>query len=101
MADEIKGMGGLGGRFVREVVPAIELDDRATAMAHMLANWSPEVVARGLDFVHRTRGLGLAAGGALAAEMRAENFSSPDFEEGLAAFDARRPPLWPSTASGL
>lgn len=85
--------------LIQEVVPAIELEDRATAMAQLLANWSPEVMARGLDFVHRSRGLGLAAGGALAAELRAENFSSPDFEEGLAAFEGRRPPVWPSLSS--
>lgn len=82
--------------LIQEVVPAIELDDRATAIAQMLANWSPTVVARGLDFVHRSRGLDLAAGGTLAAHVRAENFASPDFEEGLAAFEGRRSPVWPS-----
>jgi len=82
--------------LIHEVVPAIELDDRATAMAQMLANWSPEGIARGLDFVRRSRGLDLAAGGALAARMRAENFASPDFIEGLDAFEGRRPPMWPS-----
>ncbi len=82
--------------LIHEVVPAIELDDRATAMAQMLANWSPEGIARGLDFVRRSRGLDLAAGGALAGRMRAENFGSPDFIEGLDAFEGRRPPVWPS-----
>lgn len=82
--------------LIHEVVPAIELDDRATAVAEMLSNWSPEGIARGLEFVDRSRGLDVAAGGALAAAMRAENFDSPDFEEGLAAFEAKRPPVWPS-----
>lgn len=82
--------------LIHEAVPAIELDDRATAVAGMLANWSPEGIARGLDFVHRSRGLAVAGGGALAAGMRAENFASPDFAEGLAAFESRRPPVWPS-----
>jgi len=82
--------------LIHEVVPAIELDDRATAMAQMLANWSPEGVARGLEFVRQSRGLDLASGGALAARTRADNFASPDFTEGLDAFEARRPPVWPS-----
>ncbi len=82
--------------LIHEVVPAIELDDRATAIAELLANWSPEAIARGLHFVDQSRGLDVAAGGALAAAMRAENFASPDFAEGLAAFEAKRAPVWPS-----
>lgn len=84
--------------LIHEVVPAIELDDRATAMAQMLANWSPETVGRGLEFAQRSRGLGMAEGGALAASMRAEIFASGDFAEGLAAFEGRRAPVWPSLA---
>ncbi|MBY0504396.1 MAG: enoyl-CoA hydratase/isomerase family protein [Bryobacteraceae bacterium] len=84
--------------LIHEVVPAIELDDRATAVAQMLANWSPETLADGLTFAERSRSLSLTEGGALAAEMRAKTFSSPDFAEGLAAFESRRPPVWPSTS---
>ncbi len=84
--------------LIHEVVPAIELDDRATAMAQVLANWSPETVARGLDFAQRARGLNLTEAGTLAAAMRADNFASADFAEGLAAFDQKRAPAWPSLA---
>lgn len=84
--------------LIHEVVPAIELDDRATAMAQVLANWSPETVARGLHFAQLARGLNLTEGGTLAAAMRAENFASTDFAEGLAAFDQKRAPAWPSLA---
>jgi enoyl-CoA hydratase/carnithine racemase len=86
--------------LIHEAVPSIELDDRATAVAQMLANASPDSIGRGLEFVQRSRGLDLAAGGQLAAQMRAENFNSADFAEGLAAFEGRRAPVWPSHRSG-
>jgi enoyl-CoA hydratase/carnithine racemase len=85
--------------LIHETVPAIELDDRATAVAQSLANASAEGIARGLDFAYRARGLSLTEGGRLAAEMRALSFASADFAEGLAAFESRRAPVWPSLAA--
>lgn len=82
--------------LIHEAVPAIELDDRATAIAQNLANASASSIALGLEFVQRTRGLGQEDGGKLAAEMRSLNFASADFAEGLAAFESRRSPIWPS-----
>ena len=82
--------------LVHEVVPPIELDDRATALAELLAGWSPETIHRGLEFVQTSGEMGHEDAGRVAAMMRAENFNSPDFAEGVRAFQEKRPPVWPS-----
>lgn len=86
--------------LVHEVVPVIELDDRATAVAQHLANLPGSVIARGLTFVRQARGLDHDDAGRLAREMRAANFASEDFEEGVRAFTEKRRPAWPSNAGG-
>jgi enoyl-CoA hydratase/carnithine racemase len=82
--------------LVHEVVPPIELDDRATALAELLAGWSPDTIRRGLEFVQHSREMGHEDAGRVAAMMRSENFASPDFAEGVKAFQEKRPALWPS-----
>jgi len=82
--------------LIHEVAPAVELEDRALDIAGKLAAASPEALARGLDFVQRSRGRSFTAGGELAIEMRAEAFASADFKEGVKAFQEKRPPRWPS-----
>lgn len=82
--------------LIHEVTPAVELEDRALAIAETLAGFSRETVRRGLDFVQQSSSMGRDDAGRLAAMMRAENFSSPDLAEGIRAFQEKRRPQWPS-----
>lgn len=82
--------------LIAEVVPPVELDDRVDAIANALANASAETIARGLGFVAALPGQPLNEQIALALNVRAEQFSSRDFAEGVKAFQEKRPPLWPS-----
>lgn len=82
--------------LVSEVVPPIELEDRVDTIANTMANASAETVARGLGFVAGLEGKTLDEQIRWALEVRAEQFASPDFAEGVAAFAEKRPPLWPS-----
>ena len=82
--------------LVHEVTPPFELDDRATAVAHHLAESSPTAIGLGLDFVARSRGLPIDEAGRLALDIRARAFASKDFQEGVAALREKRKPSWPS-----
>ncbi len=75
--------------LIHEVVQPVELDDRATATAHLLADWSPSAVTAGLRFSANPCGSGEAA---------LELLASPDLAEGLLAQQERRKPIWPSQA---
>ena len=73
--------------LVHSVVPHDELVARAEKLAQSLAASSPETIARGLR---------AALNPDLTPALRAEQFASADFREGVAAFRGKRPPSWPS-----
>lgn len=79
--------------LVQEVVPEVELEDRAFAIAETIANASPVAVRAGLELA---RDPGMEALALRALELRAPVLSGPDFAEGLAAFREKRRPEWPS-----
>lgn len=78
--------------LIHAVSHPIELDDRVQAAVQLIANACPEVIRRGLDFVHQTRNLTWKEGGLLAQQVRTAWFAHPDFKEGLSyALDHRKP----------
>jgi enoyl-CoA hydratase/carnithine racemase len=82
--------------LVHEVVPPVELEDRAEAIALHVAAQAREVVMRGMSFVRQSRLLTWRETTELAQSLRTENFASPDFQEGVRSFLEKRRPDWPS-----
>jgi enoyl-CoA hydratase/carnithine racemase len=82
--------------LVNDVVPAGELDGAVAALAARIAEASPRVVALGkrafYDQVDRTERDAYAA----ASPVMAGNAAAPDAQEGMTAFLAKRPPVWPA-----
>jgi enoyl-CoA hydratase/carnithine racemase len=78
--------------LVQFVVPAFELDDRASEIAANLAAFSGDTIRRGLETVYASRGLDWTKAGELAAHARAEVFASDDFRAGVRAFREKRKP---------
>ncbi len=74
--------------LISEAVPAIELDDRATAIAHHLSESSPQAIAAGLAFAAEANRL------EAAPRYRLEAFTSQDFKEGVSALREKRKPSW-------
>jgi enoyl-CoA hydratase/carnithine racemase len=78
--------------LVHEVTPAFELDDRATAIAAHLGELSGEAMRHGLEFSYRCRQEDWST---LSVEYRERALASESFQEGVAAFNAKRKPQFP------
>jgi enoyl-CoA hydratase/carnithine racemase len=78
------------------VVDSAGLMDRARQIARAAAEASPTAVRGGLTFLREARGKSGEEAGALARQRRNEIFRGADFEEGIRAFQEKRPPRWPS-----
>lgn len=93
-----------GGVEARELGLAHEVAadaaGRATEIAREVAGFSPTAIQKGMSFVRRVRGLGWAEAGAIAREVRNEQFAGKDFQEGIRAFREKRSPRWPSIGGG-
>jgi enoyl-CoA hydratase/carnithine racemase len=82
--------------LVHQVTPAAELAARAEETAAALAASSPTAVRSGLMFVQEIRGRGPEDARSIARGVRNQILASPDFAEGIRAFQEKRRPHWPS-----
>lgn len=70
------------------------LESRASSTAQALSESSPDALERGLRFARDSEGLSAGEAVSLALARRAEAFASPEFHEGVRAFQEKRPPRW-------
>jgi enoyl-CoA hydratase/carnithine racemase len=65
--------------LIHAVAPHFELEDRVEATVNALANASPDLMRRALDYVHRSRSMSWAEAGQLAQQVRTAWFAHPIF----------------------
>ncbi|MBV9761140.1 MAG: enoyl-CoA hydratase/isomerase family protein [Acidobacteriaceae bacterium] len=87
--------------LIQMTCPPDEVCDRANVIARDIAKASPRTVAAGMQYYLGSRGKSSVDAGELAAALRTELMASGDFEEGRAAFKAKREPRWPSMPPGF
>jgi enoyl-CoA hydratase/carnithine racemase len=80
--------------LVHQVVGSGGLMQRAQEVAGAVAEASPTAIKAGLSFVRDARGKSWEEAGDLARRMRNDVFRSADFQEGIRAFQEKRPPRW-------
>lgn len=82
--------------LVIEVVPPDALEERVYALAHLLAENSPESLAATKRLLAAQNKTWLDMAIALAMDANAQARETADFKEGLAAFLEKRKPVWSS-----
>ena len=85
--------------LIHEIAPAFELDDRATAIARLLANSSQDAMRRGLEFAREQQHMMFDDAARFGGDLLAECCRTPDFLEGVEAMRENRRPDWPSLKS--
>jgi enoyl-CoA hydratase/carnithine racemase len=80
--------------LAHHVVDAESLMPRAREIAGSIAEASPTAIQAGLAFVRDARTKTWEEAGELARRMRNDVFRSADFQEGIRAFQEKRPPRW-------
>jgi len=89
-ADFIGAEEAAAAGFVLEVVPAARLDARVAELCERLASHAPITMAVSKEAIRRIAAGGLPNGDDLIRRA----YGSRDFQEGVAAFLAKRPPHW-------
>jgi enoyl-CoA hydratase/carnithine racemase len=80
------------------VVPAVELDAAVAKLCEKLAAASPAAIRRGKFAAAAMQSMSFHEAIAFAEAQITLTSMSPDATEGLAAFNERRPPRWPSSS---
>ena len=96
-ADPIDAVAARDAGLVNEVVPHAQLIDAALALAHRIAQKSPLAVAACLASVTRGINVPIDEGLAIEANCFARMVGTPDIEEGISAWLARREPHFDGT----
>jgi enoyl-CoA hydratase/carnithine racemase len=86
--------------LINEAVPAATLDARVQELAIELAAKPPNAMRLGLQAFARQGDMALEEALPYLQEMLGECFKTPDFQEGIQAFLAKRPPQWRSPGPG-
>lgn len=80
--------------LVNAAVPPAELDARVEAIVALLLSSGPEALAKAKELITRVPGMGFEEAGRYTAEMIASLRTSPEAQEGMAAFLEKRKPKW-------
>jgi enoyl-CoA hydratase/carnithine racemase len=89
-ADFVDAPTALQVGLLNEVVPPAELDAHVAALCDRLAGHAPTTMWATKEMIRRLRSYGLPDGDDLVRLC----YGSADFREGVAAFVAKRPPVW-------